>query len=91
MTELYLIMPYCCVTGKYCGYGSGLAEGFLLGISVIAMLLSFVELIKSINDLYKYEENENEDKDKNEEEKVEDDTEEDEVIEEKSEEDKKED
>jgi uncharacterized membrane protein len=88
MTELYLIMPYCCITGKYCGYGSGLAEGFLLGISIITMLLSFVELIKSINDLYKYEEIDNE----NQEAEVEDDTEEEEeVIEEKLEEDKKED
>ena len=87
MTELYLIMPYCCVTGKYCGYGSGLAEGFLLGISVIAMLLSFVELFNSIKNMYKYEETD----DENEEEKVEDNTEEDEVVEEKTEEDKKDD
>lgn len=74
MTEMNLIIPYCCITGKYCAYNNAFSDGFVLGIIIVFMLLSFVEIINNITDMYI---------NKNADEKS------DEVIEEKSEEDKK--
>jgi hypothetical protein len=41
MTEMNLIIPYCCVTGKYCSYGSGFVDGYLIGITTFLLSVLF--------------------------------------------------
>jgi hypothetical protein len=40
MSELNVIIPYCCITGKYCSYNDGFIDGYMIGISTIFILIS---------------------------------------------------
>lgn len=56
MTEINLIQQYCCFNNQY-SYTSGIAGGYLLGISTIIIICICIEIIIVINSKYDFKEN----------------------------------
>jgi hypothetical protein len=60
MADLNLIP--CCF-GNYCGsYNSGLADGYVLGILTLIMVLVLIEIVNMITEQYKFKEDSEGDK-----------------------------
>jgi hypothetical protein len=55
MSDLNLI-TFC--YDKYCGYNSGLADGYVLGLLTIIMILVFIEIVNKITEKYTFNEEE---------------------------------
>lgn len=51
MPELNLIIPYCCIQGKYCAYDVGLVDGYLLGVATMFMLFMIVQCIRGLEEI----------------------------------------
>ena len=45
MSELNLIIPYCCITGSYCSYNTGFVDGYMIGIATIFLLIVILNCI----------------------------------------------
>jgi hypothetical protein len=53
MSEINLISPYCCLSGKYCLSNSLFVEGYLIGILSLIILIIIIELFDILIDIDK--------------------------------------
>jgi hypothetical protein len=51
MPEMNLIIPYCCISGNYCAYNTGIVDGYLLGIGTMFLLFMIIQCLKGMEEL----------------------------------------
>lgn len=64
MSEIHLIAPYCCLSGKYCSYTSGFLDGYVLGGWTILIFFVAMEIVMCVTQAYMPNINEDEEKEK---------------------------
>ena len=45
MTEMYIIYPACCITGKHCSYNNGFIDGYMIGMATILLVTTIISCI----------------------------------------------
>lgn len=48
MSELNVVYPFCCITGKYCSYNNGFIDGYMIGIASIILIISIFICLDTI-------------------------------------------